>query len=915
MALPEGVQTPIIEAGETVLEFVVTAARRAFVGDDGTEVTADLYAVATDQRLWLVAHSPVGQWVAACGNPSQVALQSGWTQDTLVTPRFRIPVARLRRGQAEAVVAAFRAGGGGGGDAAPAAPTLPDGRAQAAGAAWGVPDWLPRQVPADPDERWLHAARTRSTHPFNLDDGSIARGRVFIAATQRRTVLAASVPGMPAWARPLSHPLRLDGARLHAGARELRGVEDPDVVAALSRGESDARWRVAIGAAVLRRDARSALQLIAEAQALGENVGMRVLARLLLAVGRPTLAVACARDALDSGPVDIERELAIPHDTDPRDLERQNIDVHVIRSLVAEVLRSVEPAGQTGSLPWPPMSLREVWAAAWAPRDPQRALALWQRAPAGERRHRAVGTLLELASEPGAADAWERAALEQRGRNRSLAAATLDRAISVGATPARLWLRGSWALEDGREPEAKRSWARALDLDPGGTFAIAGSAAQERAIAEVALEQEAWRPAAGFLRRAAAAAPEDRATHRQLARVLAERLGAFDEASAALDVLLEHPSDGDDTDGPIRLEQARYRIAAADPAGAAAALRAAVAADFLHPAVWEEACRLAPDAGLDPAWWGHIHRTLTADDPGPGRGPIERLPTEARDALHPGGVGFVERLRQAVDTSSPPPRAELVRGLERLTTTTHPELTAQISALCARLEIAAPHAYLFRGEGAFGCSAWATKPPVLLIGADHLSDGPRALSADALGFLLAVELVHLACEHPVLTFDTNLRGASTTMYRAFGRFAGTAEDLVNVVTLLPGVDQLAKLQRVILLSRRVFAARTAVDKASGVASTVLDWLGIAQDAAPASGVGREGLAGATLAFRMQADRAALLLTGDLAAATDAILRASSQSLAHAARTKEHGLAAVLEDAGPPAEALRLAALVSFAATI
>ncbi|MBW1881133.1 MAG: hypothetical protein JRJ84_22495, partial [Deltaproteobacteria bacterium] len=139
------------------------------------------------------------------------------------------------------------------------------------------------------------------------------------------------------------------------------------------------------------------------------------------------------------------------------------------------------------------------------------------------------------------------------------------------------------------------------------------------------------------------------------------------------------------------------------------------------------------------------------------------------------------------------------------------------------------------------------------------------------------------------------------------------------VTLLPGIDQVAKLQSVIKLSRKLFKARGAVDKVSGVGGWVGGWFRKkGDDEAPS--LAREGLRGAALQFRLQADRVALLVTGNARAAVDAILRSSSHALPLVDRVWEEGLAAVLaaqpedsEHTLAPDEALRITMLLEFAA--
>ena len=913
LTLPGPLAAPLDEAGEDVLHALQTAGQRAWVTSDGEELLGDVWVATSAERCWLLAATSVGQWAVAIGDPAQVSLTRGWFRDILEVGPYSMPVPRRQRAEVEALIAGFRDTGGGGDERTAPHPLPPEQRAPMA-LPGIVPAWLAADVPANPDERWLHVCYTRSTHPFNLNDGRIFRAPILVASTDRRIVLAAHAPDVGTWWGPAEGDLHLEGRTLHVGPRALVRPDAGELAVELSTASSiDERWAIAARAAIDARDARLGLKLIAEAHESGHEAGWAVVARVLERVGRPSLAVAAAERALVVGGIHHADELAAAKPTDQRDLARQQIDANLVRSILRSSLAEVRASPAPDGMPWPPANLLEVWAAALASTARVAdAMELWQTTPEGERRHRALATLLEQEAQPGAADAWERAANEQRPYNGVQATATLDRAIALEPTAARWWLRGIWAFEDGQSAKADHAWREAMALDPAGDQAPQGPGAQERAIGEAAVQSEAWPTAAAFFERAIAAEPTHRATYLALAEVLAERLGRHREAAQRIGHMLEQPPT-DDPEGPAHLQQARYLLAEDEITEAATAVQAALSTDFLHAEVWSEAVELAPQTGTDPTWWGHVKRVLTAEDPGPGRAPVGRLAGADLDELHPGGVDFVERMRQAMEGSTPPSRKELIRGLEPARQSSE-ALHEAIQDLAQRLEIPAPTAYLFRGEGAYGCSAWATSPPVLLVGADHLGNGPRALSGSALTYLIAVELVHLACNHPVLAFDTDLAGTSRSMYRAFGRFAGTAEDLVDVISLLPGVDQLAKLQRVIMLSRKVFAARTAVDKVSGAASSMWSWFGVDAASTPA-GVGREGLQGAGLAFRIQADRAALLLVGDLSAGVEAILRGSSRSLHHADRVRNEGLAAVLADSAPPAEAIRLASLVSFAASL
>ena len=211
-------------------------------------------------------------------------------------------------------------------------------------------------------------------------------------------------------------------------------------------------------------------------------------------------------------------------------------------------------------------------------------------------------------------------------------------------------------------------------------------------------------------------------------------------------------------------------------------------------------------------------------------------------------------------------------------------------------------------------SAWPTDPPVLLVGYEHLRAGARQLDADALRFLFSVELAHIRCGHPILSLDDGLVGTSRSMYATLGRVAGPAENLVDLMMLIPGIDQVQKIQRLVRVSRKIFRARTALDKATELATPVLSWLSPERE--EQVGLTRAGLSGSAMQIRMHADRVALWTTGDVRAALRGMLAASNSSGEHMALFESMGLAKMLRE--PPSwlasdEAIRMSAMLSFAA--
>ncbi|MCB9664593.1 MAG: hypothetical protein H6732_10815 [Alphaproteobacteria bacterium] len=401
--------------------------------------------------------------------------------------------------------------------------------------------------------------------------------------------------------------------------------------------------------------------------------------------------------------------------------------------------------------------------------------------------------------------------------------------------------------------------------------------------------------------------PDDVGAAQELARAR-EALGDAEGAAAVLATQAARPDTADPA--ALWLEAARLRTGAARRE----ALVQAVEAGCLHPGTYARALDLDPeDPGLA-ARWAHLRRVLGGETC-PEAAPFaarDALDAPARDALLPPSLeGWLAPLGDGLLAPALPDRAELVRGLEPLATA-HPDAADVVADLAARLRIAPPEVFVFRGPGDFGLATWPTTPPAVLLGAAHLPGGARALAPAPLRWALAVPLALLAAGHPALESDPSLVGTSRQLYRVFGRYAGLAEDAVDLLTLVPGVDHLARLERLLRATRRVFAARKAVDKASRLASPWVERR-LAGPAGP-RGLGPTLLGGARLRAQLHADRIALALTGDLGAAVEALLL-TSPAPPELGAGAAGGLAALLAgEAGlRPDEVVRLTSLVGWAA--
>ena len=151
-------------------------------------------------------------------------LDAGWVSADVHVGEVRAP---LRSGSRRRVVAALDRWrwAPGGGEPVPA-PRSSHLTGRAAAGARELPDAWADRVAAEPGERWLAAAATRSTRSLDASGGRVEDATIWVGLSDRRVVLAAFTDEAT-WSEPVRTPLRLEdrrGAdRLHADERTLRG--------------------------------------------------------------------------------------------------------------------------------------------------------------------------------------------------------------------------------------------------------------------------------------------------------------------------------------------------------------------------------------------------------------------------------------------------------------------------------------------------------------------------------------------------------------------------------------------------------------------------------------------------------------------------------------------------------------------
>ncbi len=901
---------------------VQTAGVRGFISDDGKVVSEPMWLVCSQQRAWLAAVH--GGELRAVASPNARVVR-GWVTDTVEVGPWSAPLRRGTRAAAESLLTKWRALTPSGEAVPPPRPQPPDTPGKEPRGT-ELPPALIRHVPVPPPDdaagtAWLLAAPTRSDQPFDRPDGTVATATVTVAVSDRHQVLFSEGPDHT-WHTPVRHlvyRLRTSGVEVTADERILHGPRRADrelllawKLSALRRPE---RWAFLATTRLEQGNARDAIRLLSEALDRGLATAWPEVARIFLALGDPDRALMAAFRALEVTPaLDTDAAAQACHPAVDRErLKDANVDRPFAWALWRSAYEGLDRVPVPDGIPWPPSSAEGLWAAALGAHGrSSEALHLADDDALDQLEARAA--LLTADHHPNAAEAWFRAAERAREEGRDHASGLLDRALALEQRPAWHTLRAAWAWAEADRDVAVVHWESAMDegLAPDGHPPLPADA--ERALARLAHEEHPAHAAAAWARIIALDPDDPSGWAEAVARAPSPEVAADRQQAwcAHADTLEEPP----EPRFPRWVEAAELQATAGRRDVALNNLRTALEQDFLRGDAYRAAIGVADRCEL-PApvpWWRHVAALLDGvDAEGAPQPPDAELNAGELDALHPAGTGWLDRVRHQLDGEDPPTHAQLTRGLARLDREARPVLAAHVDRIASALGLPAPEVYVFRGDGAHGCSGWPLDVPVVLLGHDHLvPDGPRLLPPEGLAFLVAVELVHLAAGHPVLAFDADFVGTSRSLYRAFGSYASTAETVVDVVTLIPGIDQFAKLQTLFSLSRKVFATRSTVDKVGSVTDPVLRRLGLASDPdeeVPDTGLSRAGLEGAALQFRLQADRAALLLTGDLRAAVDAIFASAPDP---AGRCTPGALA---ERMGTVDEPLRLSGLLQFAASI
>jgi hypothetical protein len=259
--------------------------------------------------------------------------------------------------------------------------------------------------------------------------------------------------------------------------------------------------------------------------------------------------------------------------------------------------------------------------------------------------------------------------------------------------------------------------------------------------------------------------------------------------------------------------------------------------------------------------------------------------------------GALAKVQAALAKVTPPDVGVLRRYCERLTRRVSEDAVAAVADACVMLGMPAVPAFVSAGEHRTGLRSHEEPEPFLLIGIDHLQpDSDLFLSPAELRFAIGVEVAHLRFQHSRITSDEVWAGvwdkgavALTTTASLLPFLRYLPVDLIGhdrtyraVRTVVPerwlgtiyGVSDVTRLAATVPkdLGKLGDVAAGTLEVASGAANQITSLT--VTDAPPSVGADispdDRRLVAAHRVMQITADRAGLVLCGDLGAAIRAM---------------------------------------------
>ncbi len=274
----------------------------------------------------------------------------------------------------------------------------------------------------------------------------------------------------------------------------------------------------------------------------------------------------------------------------------------------------------------------------------------------------------------------------------------------------------------------------------------------------------------------------------------------------------------------------------------------------------------------------------------------------------------LDKLQSFLASVEVPDHAALRSYSERLGAE-HQAAWVALADACVAFGVKGVAAYISRGDKAVGIRAYDGAPPFLVIGGRHLEPGNDfRLHPRELRFTIASEVAHLRFQHARVTTSDVWSGALEK-----GRLG--VDLVLGMIPVLRGVDLIDKVGKIIDHYKRGPIGRVVkgIDLADRTVTKV-------RKKAPKKPAPRrdkmvattnDKLIAAHRVMQLTADRAGLLLAGDLRASLRAIFKSTHDYLAELPVVERHGVAKALSRRDDDGEilhqdlAVRVSSLISF----
>ncbi|MCP4701738.1 MAG: hypothetical protein GY862_33500 [Gammaproteobacteria bacterium] len=273
----------------------------------------------------------------------------------------------------------------------------------------------------------------------------------------------------------------------------------------------------------------------------------------------------------------------------------------------------------------------------------------------------------------------------------------------------------------------------------------------------------------------------------------------------------------------------------------------------------------------------------------------------------------VSKLQNFLAAKNVPDQSALKSYAKRVTPQTEPELAAALMDGALLLGMPAVEGFISFGKLSTGIRGHEGQPSFILIGSEHLdSASPYWMTSAELRFLIGAELAHIKFKHARITsreiwegvfdkamFVVNLvpiLGSYLDKLGKLGKFAGHAADAAGKIAVVQAVINHAR--KAAASAQNIFRRHPEISESS----ETLD---------------EQNLISAFRAMQLTADRAALMLCGDLKPAVRAIFKSSLRLNPELPMAEQLGLDLFLSRTDDKGElmfqepAIRIAALFSF----